>query len=113
MNRIKQLRNELNITQQELADKINCAKCTIAMYENGKRKPSIKVLFKLSKIFDCSIDYILGKSSVRSTEVIELSNIEIAFATGMKGLNKENQQTLKKIIDGLLLQQQNEDTVEK
>ena len=113
MNRIKQLRKEFNITQQELADKINGAKCTIAMYENGKRKPSVKVLFKLSKIFDCSIDYILGKSDVRSTEVIELSNIDIAFATGIKGLNKENQKTLKKIIDGLLLQQQNEDKVTK
>lgn len=113
MNRIKQLRKEFNITQQELADKINGAKCTIAMYENGKRKPSIKVLLKLSQIFDCSIDYILGKSDIRSTEVIELSNIDIAFATGIKGLNKENQKTLKKIIDGLLLQQQTEDTVEK
>lgn len=113
MNRIKQLRKEFNITQQELADKIDGAKCTIAMYENGRRKPSIKVLFKLSKIFNCSIDYILGQSDSRSSEGVELSDIDIAFATGIKGLNKENQKTLKKIIDGLLLQQQNEEKNEK
>lgn len=113
MNRIKQLRKEFKITQQELADKIGGAKCTIAMYENGKRKPSIKVLFKLSKIFDCSIDYILGKSDARITSNVQLSDIDIAFATGIKGLNKQNQETLKKIIDGLLLQQQIEEKNEK
>ena len=109
MNRIKSLRKEFNMGQQELADKIGGAKSTIAMYENGTRKPSIKVLFKLSDIFNCSIDYILGKSNIRNPNNIELSDLDIAFATGIKGLNKENQETLKNIIDGLLLKQQNEE----
>ena len=108
MNRIKSLRKEFNMGQQELADKIGVAKSTIAMYENGTRKPSIKVLFKLSDIFNCSIDYILGKSNIRNPNNVELSDLDIAFATGIKGLNKENQETLKNIIDGLLLKQQNE-----
>ena len=65
MNRIKNLREELNMTQQELADKLEGAKSTVAMYEKGNRKPSLEVLVKLSEIFDCSIDYILGKTDVR------------------------------------------------
>lgn len=65
MNRIKNLREELNMTQQELADKLEGAKSTIAMYEKGNRKPSLEVLVKLSEIFDCSIDYLLGKTDVR------------------------------------------------
>ena len=109
MNRIKSLRKEFNMGQQELADKIGVAKSTIAMYENGTRKPSIKVLFKLSDIFNCSIDYILGKSNIRNPNNVELSDLDIAFATGIKGLNKENQETLKNIIDGLLLKQQIEE----
>ena len=109
MNRIKSLRKEFNMGQQELADKIGVAKSTIAMYENGTRKPSIKVLFKLSDIFNCSIDYILGKSNIRNPNNVELSDLDIAFANGIKGLNKENQETLKNIIDGLLLKQQNEE----
>ena len=56
MNRIKNLREELNMTQQELADKLEGAKSTVAMYEKGNRKPSLEVLVKLSEIFDCSID---------------------------------------------------------
>ena len=57
MNRIKTLREELKMTQQELANKLDGAKSTIAMYENETRKPSLEVLVSLSEIFNCSIDY--------------------------------------------------------
>ena len=66
MNRIKKIREELGLTQQELADKLDCAKSTIAMYENETRKPSLEILVKLSEIFNCSIDYLLGKTEVRN-----------------------------------------------
>lgn len=66
MNRIKLLREEFNMTQQELADKLDGAKSTIAMYEKGDRKPSLEVLMKLSSIFNCSIDYLLCKTDVRN-----------------------------------------------
>lgn len=69
MNRIKKLREEFHMTQQELADKLSGAKSTIAMYENETRKPSMEVLIKLSEIFNCSIDYLLGKSDVRTPDL--------------------------------------------
>ena len=69
MNRIKMLREEKHLTQQELADKLNSAKSTIGMYENGNRKPSYEVLIKLSEIFGCSIDYIVGTSNERNSNV--------------------------------------------
>lgn len=69
MNRIKKLREEFHMTQQELADKLNGAKSTIAMYENETRKPSMEVLLKLSEIFNCSIDYLLGKSDIKNPDL--------------------------------------------
>lgn len=69
MNRIKKLREDLHMTQQELADKLSGAKSTIAMYENETRKPSIEVLIKLSEIFNCSIDYLLGKSDIKNPDL--------------------------------------------
>lgn len=68
MNRIKMLREEKGMTQQELADKIGGAKSTIAMYEKGDRKPSLEVIVKLSQIFDCTIDYLLGRSNYRNED---------------------------------------------
>ena len=65
-NRIKQLRQEFNFTQQELADNLGLkGKSSIAMYENGSRKPSYLVLTKMSKLFSCTIDYLIGYSDYR------------------------------------------------
>ena len=91
MNRIKFLREEFNMTQQELANKINGAKSTIAMYEKGDRKPSLEVLIKLSEIFNCSIDYILCKTNIRNA-VINIARIPIlgTVKAGYDWLAEEN-----------------------
>lgn len=68
MNRIKILREENHITQEELAEKLTLSKGIISLYEKEERKPSLEVLVKLSEIFDCSIDYILCKSDIRNPE---------------------------------------------
>ncbi len=86
MNRIKQLREENNWTQLELSQKMNCAMSSIAMYENNNRKPSLEVLIKLSEIFNCSIDYLLGKSDIRKPEKQEF---EFAYHKEMEGLTEE------------------------
>lgn len=84
MNRIKHLREELNMTQQELADKLEGAKSTIAMYEKGNRKPSLEVLVKLSEIFNCSIDYLLGKIDVRKP-IENINNSKKYYMTPVYG----------------------------
>jgi len=98
MNRIKILREEFNMTQQELANKLQGAKSTIAMYENETRKPSYEVLIKLSDIFNCSIDYLLGKSDIRN---VDLSNIRIAQHNGIdtNGLSEEDIEEIKKQVE--------------
>jgi transcriptional regulator with XRE-family HTH domain len=85
MNRIKNLREEFGMTQQELADKIDGAKSTIAMYEKGDRKPSLEVLIKLSEIFNCSIDYILCKTDIRNIE----EDFKFAYHKEIEGLTEE------------------------
>ncbi len=90
MNRIKKLREEFEYTQQELANKINGAKSTIAMYENETRKPSLEILVKLSEIFDCSIDYLLGKTDIRNTG----QQIDDVLNEAMIGMSKEDYEKL-------------------
>lgn len=109
MNRIKQLREEFNLTQQELADKINGAKSTIAMYENESRKPSMEVLISLSEIFDCTIDYLLGKSNIRNPEQINIDDADVAFASGVKGLNETNKMIIKNTLEALLAKQEKDE----
>ena len=69
MNRIKLLREEKGMSQKELATKLSLSEGSISLYENESRKPSYEVLIKLSEIFNCSIDYIVGNSNEKNSNV--------------------------------------------
>lgn len=97
MNRIKILRDEFNYTQQELADKLECSKSVIGLYESETRKPSMEILIKLSDIFNCSIDYILGKSDIRNPENKELDKLQIGLST--KDYSNISDEQIKQIED--------------
>ena len=57
-NRLKVLRAELDWSQAELADRIGVARQTIIALEAGKYAPSLPLAFKLSKIFNKSVEEI-------------------------------------------------------
>lgn len=65
-NRIKKERENLKLTREELAKKIGVSYSAIAMYEQGNREPSNELLLKMCEIFNCSMDYLMGKSSYRN-----------------------------------------------
>jgi transcriptional regulator with XRE-family HTH domain len=100
-NRIKHLRVEANLTQEELANKLNSVKgkSSIANYENGSNLPSDEVKFQLCNIFNCSLDYLMCKTDIRNPE--ELKNIKFANSGGLdtSGLDKEDLLELQKQID--------------
>lgn len=63
--RLKKLRIEKNLTQQELADMIGTVKSTISQYETCKREPVLSILIKLANALDVSIPYLIGESDDR------------------------------------------------
>ncbi len=65
MNRIKQLREEIGMTQVRLSIELEVAQETISAYEHGKHYPSIPSLIKMRDIFKASMDYIMGFSDIR------------------------------------------------
>ena len=60
MIKIRELRVEKEMLQTELAQKMNKSAVCIGDWERGRCEPSISDLVKLSKIFNCSIDYLVG-----------------------------------------------------
>jgi transcriptional regulator with XRE-family HTH domain len=65
-DRLKQLRREFNMTQDELAKKINKNRSTVAGYETEGKEPDYDTLLKLSQIFNVSTDYLLGQTDIRN-----------------------------------------------
>lgn len=67
--RIRTLREELFLTQSQLAEKINIAVSSISQYESGDRTPSDEVKIKLANFFDVSLDFLMGISDIRNPYV--------------------------------------------
>lgn len=58
--RLSELRKDRGMSQQELADKLSLTKFTISSYEREKTMPSDEIKTELAKIFNVSLDYLLG-----------------------------------------------------
>ncbi|WP_227860487.1 helix-turn-helix domain-containing protein [Clostridioides sp. ES-W-0016-02] len=69
--RLKELRKELNFTQEDISKKIGLSKSAYGYYEQGKTVPDAYMIAELSKIFNVSIDYLLGKTDKKNNDCSE------------------------------------------
>ena len=106
--RIRFLRTELGLTQEQLANKLTNVKgkSSIANYENGSNLPSDEVKLKMCEIFNCSLDYLMCKSDVRNPEKVNINDADVAFASGVKALNETNKMIIKNTLEALLAKQE-------
>lgn len=56
--RIRDLREDNDLTQDQLVQILKMHKTTYTNYEQGKREPPFELIIKLAKLYDVSIDYI-------------------------------------------------------
>lgn len=62
--RLRGLRKQYGLTQGDLAARLGTVKSTISQWESGYRVPSEDMLRKIAEIFDVSVDYLIGYSSI-------------------------------------------------
>lgn len=62
--RLKELRLENNLTQQNISKKLKISQSLYSSYELGKRKVPIYILSKLAEEYNTSIDYIIGETDL-------------------------------------------------
>lgn len=65
--RIRELREDADLLQNDLAAYLCCSQVCYSRYELGLRDIPTEVLIKLAKYYDVSIDYILGITDTRRT----------------------------------------------
>lgn len=63
--RLKELRKEKGLTQEELAKKLQIAKSSIGMYETNKRIPEVRTLESIADYFNVDMDYLMGNTDTR------------------------------------------------
>ncbi|MBO5340454.1 MAG: helix-turn-helix transcriptional regulator [Oscillospiraceae bacterium] len=60
--RLKSLRKERNLTQEEVGQQINVSRYAVLLYEKGTSCPEMKGLIGLADYFNVSIDYLVGRT---------------------------------------------------
>lgn len=76
--KIKKLRLSYNITQVELAQKLNVSKQCVSNWENDNVQPSIEMLVKIANFFNISCDSLLGLDNAKTVSVEGLTDEEVA-----------------------------------
>lgn len=77
--RLKTLRKQASLTQQQLASRIGVTKSVISFYELQERSPSPEILIKLAGVFHVSTDYLLGLDRRNTIDVSGLDDEDIAI----------------------------------
>ena len=90
--KLKELRKQAGMTQAQLAAKLGITKSVVSYYELSERAPSPEVLRDIALIFRVSADYLLGIEKVKSIDVSDLSDEDVALLLAtvevLRGKNK-------------------------
>jgi len=83
---LKSLREEREISREELAQAIDVSYWTIAKYESGARMPDIPTLIKLSNALNVTVDYLIGRAETEDGTILPLSTIDEQLPEEIKRL---------------------------
>lgn len=96
MNRLKLLREEKGLNQNDIATLLNISVPAYSYYENEKRDIPTEVLVTLSNYYGVSVDYILGASNSRNGE---LNSNLLKIGLDMKNYTPPTEEQKKQIED--------------
>jgi len=85
---LKELRKEKNITQEQLAERLNVSSRTVSRWETGNNMPDISLLVEIAEIYDVSIPEIINgerKSEIMNEEVKVVAEKMADYAGVEKG----------------------------
>lgn len=95
-DRIKYLRESLDLRQKDLADKTGITEATLSRYENNLREPKGEIVSKLAKALDVSSNFLLeGTIAINESELSPHEQIALKIA---KALEKDGLEYTEDII---------------
>ena len=84
--KLKKLRQEKNLTQDDLAEKVFVTRTAISKWETDNGYPSIESLKLLAKLFSTTIDDLISEEDIKIKEDLELKNSKINHYIALGGL---------------------------
>lgn len=107
--KLRQLRQSNGLTQEALAKTLGIGQATVACYENGLREPHIVNLIAYADFFDCTVDFLIGRTDERGNQSFPanskrafLKDAELELLQKYRSLNRREQMKLMGYLDGIL-----------
>ncbi len=69
--RLKDIREDRDITQQQIADYLHVKQNTYSQYESGKRQLPVDIVIALAKYYGVTTDYLLGVSDIPNPYIMK------------------------------------------
>lgn len=101
--RLKELRTDNDMSQTELAEKLNLKASAISKYEKCITQPALETLKKIAKIFGVTVDYLIGVSDIKNPyEVNRILPSEAELVEHFRKLSYENKIRIDERIKTML-----------
>ncbi len=91
--RLKQYRKSAQLTQRQVAEKLGISQQAYGDWERGVKMPTHENSKKLAKLFNITLDTLMGEES---EEDVDLSEVELLFRTTSEGLTEEEKEVFRK-----------------
>lgn len=100
-SRLRDLRNEKKLTQDDLGKMLNVSGKTIGAWERDSRQPNIEAINKIASIFNVSTDYLLGNpEKISNTKIADIEDDSIIFTYEGRQIPKEDLEFMRRLMRG-------------
>lgn len=101
--RIRELREDSDITQKEIADYLGTAYQYYAVYEKGTSEISFERAIMLAKYYNVSLDYIAGLTDKKTPlDVLKFTKEETALVSMLNELSPQNRKKFAEILEQII-----------
>lgn len=98
-SRLKELRQSMNLRQEQLARLIGVERSTISSYESNMRQPSLETLSRIADVFGVSTDYLLGRTDHLSLNSFDLEGEDAAMLYKLVSMIAEKNRKIRQSRD--------------
>ena len=95
--RLRQLRLDKHLRQDQVAALIGIDKSTVSAYENDLRQPSCEILVRFANLYRVSVDFLLGRNDNQTLDVSGLTSTEIAMVRNLVASMSAKNQKLEEL----------------
>ena len=99
MERLKNLRTQMKLTQQDVATILGVERSTYVKYERGTSDPPSSTLVKLADYFNTSVDYLLGRDSAYHVQAPAISDDELSILNKIRVLTPRDRAVVLSTLD--------------